>query len=122
MLAYDVLARRDVHTERLDAAAVVDGHVTVLPRDLRKMLLHKLARTPSHFRHLLLPHLKLTLYEIFRHPSSFCWLHLPYAVSTRGGSVSVCKTTQYRSVFSRSARSCSSVAFGARMSKWRRID
>src|ERR1700688_4927459 len=68
--AHDALAWRCVEAEGLHAAVLIDGDMTVLPHDLRKVLLPDLARAPSDFGHLILADFELPLDEISRHFSS----------------------------------------------------
>src|SRR5262249_24864108 len=58
VLTHDLLGRRLVHAVRVDEALVVDDDVTVLPRDLRKVLFGELTRAAADRRHLILPHLE----------------------------------------------------------------
>ena len=77
---------RPVDTELFDGAVVADGHVAVLPGDLRKLLLGDLLRAPADLGHRLFVDLERPDDQVPRH----------LYISTAGMAWSDCNTTRPR--------------------------
>src|SRR3954453_19426282 len=119
MVAHHLFGRGRVDAERPHGAVVVDCDVTVLPGDRRELTFDRPPRFPSDRGHICFAHLEMPFDKEPGHSPSFC--RRENVVSSRGESVKVWSTTQYRSVRSWRAASCSSLAAGATISQSSRI-